>query len=78
MSEGSTAKEGTSTSAQNGQNATHLAANFTQEKAADSTIALIKPSEPSGPSDPSAIDAVGYSNDNENYYDDKTAAATPH
>jgi hypothetical protein len=58
--------------AQNGQNATHLAANFTQEKAADSTIALIKPS------DPSAIDAVGYSNDNENYYDDKTAAATPH
>ena len=64
--------------AQNSQKAVQQDANFTQEKAADTTIALIKPSEPSGPSDPSAIDAVGYSNDNENYYDDKTAAATPH
>jgi hypothetical protein len=36
--------------AQNGQNAVHPDANFTQEKAADTATALIKPSEPSEPS----------------------------
>jgi hypothetical protein len=36
--------------AQDGQNAGHQDANFTQKKAVDTTIALIKPSEPSGPS----------------------------
>ena len=36
--------------AQNGQNAVHPDANFTQEKAADTAIALIKFSEPSGSS----------------------------
>jgi hypothetical protein len=44
------------TNAQNGQNAAQPNANFIQEKAADTTIALIKPSEPS---DPSATD-VGW------------------
>jgi len=33
---------------QNAQNSAHPDANFIQEKAADTTIALIKPSEPSG------------------------------
>jgi hypothetical protein len=41
---------------QNAQNSAHPDANFIQEKAADTTIALIKPSEPS---DPSATD-VGW------------------
>jgi hypothetical protein len=36
--------------AQDGQNAGHQDAKFTQKKAADTTIALIKPSEPSGSS----------------------------
>ena len=36
--------------AQDGQNAAHPDANFEQEKAADTTVALIKPSEPSEPS----------------------------
>ena len=47
--------------AQNSQKAVQQDANFTQEKAADTTIALIKPSEPSGPS---AVN-VGCSTDNE-------------
>jgi hypothetical protein len=41
---------------QNAQSSAHPDANFIQEKAADTTIALIKPSEPS---DPSATD-VGW------------------
>jgi len=36
--------------AQDEQNAAQLNANFTQGKAADTTVALIKPSEPTGPS----------------------------
>ena len=36
--------------AQDGQNAAQPDADFTQEKAADTTVVLIKPSEPSGPS----------------------------
>jgi hypothetical protein len=36
--------------AQDGQNSAHPDANFEQEKAADTTLAPIKPSEPSGPS----------------------------
>jgi hypothetical protein len=43
--------------AQDDQNAAHPDANFIQEKAADTTVALIKPSEPSEPSGPSATDA---------------------
>jgi hypothetical protein len=35
---------------QNAQNSAHPDADFIQEKAADTTIALIKPSEPSEPS----------------------------
>jgi hypothetical protein len=34
--------------------------------------------KPLGPSASSATDAVGYSNDNENYYDDKPTATIPH
>jgi len=46
---GSTTNSGKA-DAQNWQNAVHPDANFTQEKAADTTVALIKPSEPSGSS----------------------------
>jgi hypothetical protein len=35
---------------QNAQNSAHSDANFIQEKAADTTVDPIKPSEPSGPS----------------------------
>ena len=45
--------------AQDGQNAAHPDANFEQEKAADTTVALIKPSEPSEPS----VICVGKQND---------------
>ena len=46
---GSTTNSGKA-DAQNWQNAVHPDANFTQENAADTTVALIKPSEPSGSS----------------------------